>query len=163
MSPRPLLPFTPSTKFSHRDIEQRVGPRSPRTPRLDAVFSAVPMRGVVLPMRGVVLPGRFSVGPRDFSRFEHMSAWNTAAQRPAPHRARSPAPAQARGGLPAPDRLGQPSGRDGPGAWPVLSTAHVHELLTPGHRYISESYVGRQLPGAAVSFASRQSGLSVFG
>ena len=63
MSPRPLLPFTPSTTFSHRDIEQRVGPRSPRTPRLDAAFSAVPMRGVVL-------PGRFSVGPRDFSRFE---------------------------------------------------------------------------------------------
>ena len=38
---------------------------------------------------------------------------------------------------------------------------HVHELLTPVHRYISEPYVGRQLPGAAVSVASRQSsGLS---
>ena len=103
MSPRPLLPFTPSTTFSHRDIEQRVGPRSPRTPRLDAAFSAVPMRGVVL-------PGRFSVGPRDFSRFEQMSAWNTAAQKPAPHPARSPAPAQARGGLPALASPGQPSG-----------------------------------------------------
>ena len=63
---RPLLPFTPSTTFSHRDVEQGVGTRSPRTPRLDAAFLAVPMRGVVL-------PGRFSTSPRDFSRFEHTT------------------------------------------------------------------------------------------
>jgi hypothetical protein len=66
---RPLLPFTPSTTFSYRDIEQGVGPRSPRTPRLDAAFSAVP------PMQGVVLPGRFSTLPLvAFSRFEHKPA-----------------------------------------------------------------------------------------
>ena len=149
---RPLLPFTPSTTFSHRDIEQGVG-RSPRTPRLDAAFLAVPMRGVVL-------PGRFSTSPRDFSRFEQT----TTSKQPA-RAFRQPPRGNCQLVLHASARSssGRPSasaglGRPRPIGRCVLA-GRPHQPCFP-HRHMSEPYVTKQLPGAVVSEATRQSGLS---
>ena len=113
---RPLLPFTPSTTFSHRDIEQGVGPRSPRTPRLDAAFSAVPMQGVVL-------PGRFS-STSTFSRFEHTTTWNTAVQSLLP--TRLPRHASVRSSAGRPPTLSQP--------WPAsASLGQPRPIRLAGH------------------------------